>query len=340
MKITISFIFLFGICVISCKKDNIQGSETIFDPNCDVIFDNSMQGPTGSIEFIIDSLQFKMASFNPNNSNEIVYQFIDWTNFIFEVRKYNIATQATQTLVSNFYMHALPAWNNEGVIAINNGGGVLFTVNDDGSNFSQFTNFGWNWNFAWAWGNKLIFNNVSLENGQRSNLIKSVGSAIHDTIMPFGNGFYKFIISNNQTFLSSESGPFYSKQLVPNTTYVISDFEIAPNQLTGSSQGMTWHPSGTKFYTSVYPNSVGNGEPGLYEVQYPSGIFVRLIKYCSNKRYGTIDCSPNGKYLVAERIDCTQEFNANGYFTGNIHENTSIYLFNLETKQEIKLNLE
>lgn len=332
-------VFVLFVGISSCKKDKTYGSGMTYNPDCENSFVDPVPGSAGFIQYYEDSVQFKMASFNPNNKNEIVYQYMDWTNYIFEIRKYNLITHTTQTLVTDFLMDAKPEWNSNGVIAFNNSGGVIYTVNDDGSNFSQFTSFGGSWNFAWAWGNKLIFNHVNQENGQRSNLIKSIGSAVHDTIMPPGNGFYKFIISSNNTFLSSEAGPFYSKQLVPNTTYVISDFQIAPNQLIGSSEGLTWHPSGTKFYTSVYPNGEG-GDPGLYEVQYPSGISKRLIKYCDSKRYDKISCSPDGKFLVAERLDCTQEFNSMGNFNGYIERKTSIYLFNLATRQEIKVNLE
>lgn len=329
------FVLFFG--VTSCKKDQNYGSGMTYNPDCDIEFDYSFG--VGSIEHIEDSVQFKMACFNPNNPNEIVYQYIDWTNYNFEVRKYNLITHATQTLVIDFFMNALPAWSIDGVIAMNDPGGVLYTVNDDGSNFSQFTSFGGNWNFAWAFGNNLVWGHQDQGNGLRYNFIKSLTDPVHDTLMNPGQGLNKFVISSNNKFLVSTNNTFYSVQLSPNQSYSLADFQVTPNELIGSSHGLTWHPSGTKFYTSVYPNGEGS-DPGLYEVQYPSGISKRLIKYCDSKQYSRISCSPDGKFLVAERIDCTQEFTSQGNFNGNINVNTSIYLFNLATRQEIKVNLE
>ena len=62
--------------------------------------------------------------------------------------------------------------------------------------------------------------------------------------------------------------------------------------------------------------------------------------FCDSKRYTKISCSPDGTRLIGERIDSYLEKNSNGSPTGKIIENSNIYLIDLQTLKETKINLE
>jgi hypothetical protein len=68
------FIIILAITLLACKKEQPNHSVTIYNPDCDVVFDNTQSGQTGNLHFYQDSIQYKLPMFNPNNSNEIVYQ--------------------------------------------------------------------------------------------------------------------------------------------------------------------------------------------------------------------------------------------------------------------------
>ena len=64
------------------------------------------------------------------------------------------------------------------------------------------------------------------------------------------------------------------------------------------------------------------------------------MDFCDTKRYETISCSADGKKLIGERVDSYLVKDNEGNATGRIMENSSIYLIDLETLEETKINLD
>ena len=71
-----------------------------------------------------------------------------------------------------------------------------------------------------------------------------------------------------------------------------------------------------------------------------NGSYTKLISFCDSKRYKSISCSPDGLKLIGERIDSYLKKDLNGNPTGQIIEKSSIYLIDLQTLKETKINLE
>lgn len=342
MKLFLLATFSILFVLTSCKKDgNFPPSgEFIHNPNCNVEFDYTINSPVGGIEYYEDSFQFKTPTFNPNNSDEIVFQYVNHNTYSFQVRKHTISTGENQILADNFYLESPAAWNAAGKIALGSINGEIWLVDDNGSNLTPFNSSGANWKPSWAFQNKLVWNRVEQETGYRYIFIQSQGQLYPDTLINSGQGLNNFVISNNNTFIAySGDYNFYNLHLTPNSSYTFSDLETIPFQLIGNRKGLCWHPSGTKFYASVTQAGPGT-ESALYEVKYPSGVATKLIQYCHSKQYANISCSADGKFLLLERFDYRQDFNTQGLFEGNIEIKTSVYLFNLNTMKETKLNLE
>jgi hypothetical protein len=81
-------------------------------------------------------------------------------------------------------------------------------------------------------------------------------------------------------------------------------------------------------------------ENKLIFVKFATGLYSNLMGFCDTKRYKGISCTLDGKKLVAERIDSYLVRDSNGNPTGQVVENSSIYLINFETMEVTKINLE
>lgn len=68
--------------------------------------------------------------------------------------------------------------------------------------------------------------------------------------------------------------------------------------LNGGTTGLCWDNTGNNVYVTIYTD-------GLYKINIGSKQITKLISFCDSKRYETISCSSNGKYLVAQRVDIT-----------------------------------
>lgn len=79
---------------------------------------------------------------------------------------------------------------------------------------------------------------------------------------------------------------------------------------------------------------------GLFKINTLTGKKERLICVCQSKFYNKISCSPDGKYLITERVDSQLEKDTIGNLTGKIIQSSTICLIDLVTLNESKLNLE
>lgn len=315
----------------SCKKE-ISSGKVGHSPDCDEVFDMTIDEPIGVVYFTEDSVQFKYPTINPNNSDEILYHYINYNTFTFQLKKYNIKTGLNQLLVDNVMLVNAPSWSKSGKIVFEVQGNELFLTDEFGTDPISFGPNGLNRKPSWLGDSDIIiFRNENPLTGELNLLAASSNGENVDTLIPYGPG--NFIISQNNMFLASSGDNYYSMDLTDFELYTNVDLTPIPFSMEGGEAlGMCWSSDGTKFFIAKHT--------GLYEVNFPSGTYKRIIKYCSSKAYTDISASPNGKLLIVQRVDSYQKFNSNGGFTGEIVQNSSIYTFNPETGMEMKLDLE
>lgn len=336
----IKLLIVIGLVLVSCKKE-ISSGKWGHSPDCDDVFDTTIDGGVGDINYMEDSIQFKYPTFNPDNSDEILYQYINYNTLTFQLKKYNIKTRLNQVLVDNVILINQPAWSKNGKIVYEVYGNELFLTDEFGTEPIPFGYYGLNRKpSCFGMEEKFVFRHTNFLNGEHYVLCISADQENTDTLMYPAAGTDNIVISRDKFLLASSGDNFYALDLKTKDSFSYQDMVQIPLQLGGGgAQGLCWSADGTKFYASKY--SGGSTTPsGLYEVEYPSGNYRRIVTYCASKTYTKIAASPDGKFLLVQRLDRYQKFNSNGGFTGDIVENSSIYMFNPATGMEIKLDLE
>ena len=311
-------LLLFG--VLSCKKDKTPPSGECIDFKF---------AETSIVYSIVSEGRCVQPCFNPNNSNEFVYYYFDVSGNV-KLKKYNILTQQNSEIVTfDKKVSGQPKWGKNGWIAFTSlsGGYVehIYVVKENGDSLRQFTENTHNlypfWddsenpNLYWAYSPNLS-ETVLL----KQNLNQTYPDTVGDYFGASDVLNMKWLHSLNPSFgyhnLNDEN-PYTSDNFIH-----LSNFTI-PFGLTG----LCWFNNNSYFFfTSI--------KDGLYQVNSLTGQKNKLISFCDSKRYETISCSSNGKYLVAERVDSTVD-----HEQGKIFEKRKIYLINLQTLEEIEILL-
>lgn len=103
--------------------------------------------------------------------------------------------------------------------------------------------------------------------------------------------------------------------------------------------GLCWDKNGDKFFITKVGAS---NTAGLYVIDFFNGTATKLIQFCDTKRIKYINQSPDGSKLIYQkvnRINITPEFDV-WNFGGETLETSSIWLYDVQTKKEAKINLE
>lgn len=327
-RILVFSLVIFG--VLSCKKDKtpLTGECSNFKfPETGIIYDYYMYGK-----------QYMSPCFNPNNSNEFVYYFRDYDNGTTQLKKYNIATGENSVIVNSGKIHGQPKWGKNGWIAYTSAPayvGHIYVVKDNGDSLRQFTDNLHNLSPVWSdTSNDLYWVHSPDLGSQWYYLKQNLNENQSDTIA--FNGFQSTDILNNKILLTRNIEPagyygapsyFGYYDLDTYSAFTIDNFiPFIKVNVPYVVQGICWSNTNSAFfYTS--------NKDGLYMVNSQTGQPYNLIPFCDSKRYETISCSSDGKYLVAERVDSSIE-------SGKIIEKRKIYLIDLVTLKEIEVNLE
>lgn len=170
-------------------------------------------------------------------------------------------------------------------------------------------------------------------------LRRSINNSDTDTILHDGDsneGYtaYNEISSNNKIIsLTIINNKYHLAKAVldeePLSFTNIANMEQVFNYPNPS--GLCWSHDEKYVYVSIY-------ERGLYRVDVNSLNTVLLMEYCK-KRYESLSASADGKYLIGERIDSYLETDEYDNITGTIMESSSIYLIDLQTMEETKIDL-
>lgn len=341
MKQNYLFIVLLFIGLLACRKDKQPISCPVINDSKCLAFDWGDNQNIGLSWFSSERLQYQTPYFNPNNDNEFVYNFKDYELGQYKLMKYNLQTGVKTELANNVKIITQPKWSRKGWIAFDNvfnNNYQISIIKDNGDSIKEITENKYNLFPVWdATGNNLYWQHSPVLGHPYYFVKQNLNTSIRDTILQNGdahNGYVslaEFSKSNkliakthilNKASIGLATNSFDFSSLINLSTAFL-------NTLTGLT---CLYDSETAYFT-IYHN-------GLFKLNIQTGNYTKLIEFCDTKRYKSISCSSDGKRLIAERVDSYLAKNNDGKPTGQIVENSSIYLIDLETLEETKINLE
>lgn len=342
-KISKSLFLFFTITLflLACSKEEstpIESTRQIKNNDCENFPDFY------SSSFSEGKFQYKAPYFNPNNPDEFVYFFKDNELGVFELMKYNIKTKEKVTITKvNNIIHGQPKWSVKGLITWTSAPSYvehIFIIKDNGDSLTQVSSALSNlypvwssdgsslyWQHSPVLGHPYYFLKQDLSNNEKPDTILRVGD------LNSGYAAISDISINNQIICQT---------YIDNNNYIgVGDMNKSPLFLDGiiniikefnqdRPRGLCWSSDGRSIYFSML---------NLYHFDIVSKKLDPIIDFCDSKRYSIISTSSNGKYLIGERIDSHLIFDLEGNATGEIEENSSIYLIDLESNIETKVNL-
>lgn len=342
MNIKIIIYILIALGTMACRKDKPVPS-VVESSDCSP-FAKKLPYLT---YFTIDRPQFKVPHFNPNNSNEFIYHYRDYEQNLFQLLKYNIQTQQKTLIAESGKIFSQPKWSNNGWIAYTHYVSYvdhIYIVKDNGDSLKQFTENTANMFPVWnSSGNKLCFIYTANLGVPYYFLEQKINSLPPDTLSQYGDSYEGYIRyssisqSNNLVslvFINNEA--HLATTSLDNEPFSFSSIANM-NQVFDypSVSGLCWSNDNEYVYATV-----GFRKNGLYRIGVNNSNVELLIPFCDTKRYESISASPDGKYLIGERIDSHLQLDDDSNPTGAIIENSSIYLIDLNTLEETKINLE
>lgn len=313
------------LLIFSCTKDKVP-----LYPSGEEECSNFISGLMLSY-FNEENIQYKTPCFNPMNSDEFVYYFMDKNKGHYQLCKYNLLSK-TKTLIVNKSPKTQPKWSRKGWIAFDNNYHI-WIVKDNGDSLRQLTQNTCNLYPAWDnTGTKLFWQHSPVLGYPYYFLKQSIYNSLPDTVLNDYAGYNDISTENKLLSYFSIGSNVYIG--FSNTNSI--SFQPVLNLWEQNLHGLTslcWSADGKYAYFSDY-------SAGLIKLDMATGVYEVLIHYCDSKKYISISCSPDGKKLIAQRQYSYQFVNTSGEKTGKIMWRNEIYLIDLETLEQTKVDLE
>lgn len=360
----IVFISLVFVLLLGCQKEEIC-NPTFFDqpimglawqdPICPGAFENN---PTGMEETIHLGNQFSSPAFNPSNPYEFCYyQIVADSGSQIEIDHqiviFNLQTGEKSIVLNHTKVVGNLAWNKKGWIAYQNeNDGSIYAVHNQSHEIIQMSGvegFPIDKNLAWInnqdtliWGGA----DVNMVSYLKFN---TIDSGEEEEILVYGEPAAinnEFAISSKNELLargqnSLNSGCEFYKVDFDKILTSWNSFTIL---LNGSKFGrVNWHVDGNKFYV---PMTGSLETAGLFEVNYKTLAINKLYNFCDQQFIYQAVCSPNGKYLLIQKIEREYLIDPNSPddfpwgIDDQIVENSNLWLYDLKMGKEAELPLD
>ncbi len=333
----------FFLCsVLACRKDKPIPE---FVPDIDVDDDTSCYNfvETGPYLFYIveENEQYLSPHLNPNNDNEFVYFYRNYSANKRQLIKYNMVTKHKQILVDDVLIISRPKWSKKGWIAFDSYPDYnLWTIKDNGDSLTVFssntTHLHPVWdtsgdNLYWLHSTNLTFPHYYLKKGLYDSVVDTV---LQDGDANIGIATYSDIKFDNKllaiTYINNKKDVAITDLNAINFTSLVGNETVFGDVKPAS---VCWSNTEEFVYLS-YANF------GLYKHNVSTGSYDRLIEYCDSKYYGSLSCSSDGQTLLVLRGDSYKKKDSLGNPVHPIHVKSSIYLIDLNTLVETKINLD
>lgn len=297
-------------------------------------------------EFSNDRYQYREPFFNPLNANEFVYYYIDYDDYQlgnaqFQIRTYNLETNENKLLFTYNTPLIEFKWSRKGWIAFRDiWASQIFIMKENGDSLIQKSENVYNYSPCWNYSGSEIYYRYS----------PTMGFPYYFLSQPLYGNSVDTLLRPNDPFLGyagrtdvSSKNDLVSITLIDNSLTIatspldILDFKSLVNMKIGFNTdfptGMCWSADGEKIYVSI-------SQTGLFEINAETGAYKSIMKYCWNREYTHISSSPDGKYLIGELVEKYYRLNDDGEAYGDIATNSSIYLIELATLEETKVNID
>lgn len=359
----IVFISLVFVLLLGCQKEEICNptfsDQPIMglawqDPICPGAFENN---PTGMEETIHLGNQFSSPAFNPSNPYEFCYyQIVADSGSQIEIDHqiviFNLQTGEKSIVLNNTKVIGNLAWNKKGWIAYQNeDNGGIYAIHNQSHEIVQMSNiegFPIDKNLAWINNqDTLIWGGTDINNVPYLKYSVITNEEENDFLV-FGSPAvinHEYCISNHQTLLArfstdfSNGTKFYQTKL----NALNEDWNQFTIPLYGTQIGrVNWHADGNRFYVPITGSTDG---AGLYEIAYNTMQVSKLYDFCDQQFVYQAVCSPNGKYLLIQKIerdfiiDEEHAQDPSGIYN-QIVENNKLWIYDLAKKKEALLPLD
>lgn len=325
MKIK-SSIFLIPFLIFMCNKEKSLPPSDYYC-GCSDFYNNQ----SSVTIFFEKGNQFKSPFFNPNNSNEFIYNLVNYEKNEHKLIKYNTVSK-TKTVLVNNVITSQPKWNKKGWIVFDNvyqSNNQIWKIKENGDSLTSVYNntssFYPDWDSS---GNSIVFLKTTDLGRPYYTLKNHIKSLQIDT---FYNEYMGFIdISNTNNILCK----YYdnSKTYIGYTKFDTLNFHPLVDISYSSISCIAWKNNNTEYLYSDYHKGIKQGDINKIGVEL-------LIRNTICKVYTVISCSPDGKRVLVERIDKHFEKDSRGQKTNRIIEKSTISLINLSSLEETRIPL-
>jgi hypothetical protein len=282
-KLTISFLFISFVFIISCKKDKIE-NECLTVPQEEECQDIPPIGWTQTgYQWTKVLPYYETPHFNPNNSNELVFRLYENSgDQFFQLVKYNFTTQEIATIYQGDF--AFPKWSKKDWILFSQSDFNIYKIKSNGDSLTQLTFSGngasADWNLK---GDQFIYANIS----NNSSIILSEDGIPLDTIE---GGSLPMSWQHDSLLASISPAWLY----VQNSNSQELDFRIIHEINSGGTTRAEWLDS---------DNIIWAYNDGIFKSNIISNETVLLQESCDAKVYQYPTVSIISNKVIFQRTD-------------------------------------
>lgn len=351
MKNYLKIFVAFGVLIVACKKDKTPFpiepayndlEHGWYTEDCtDSWPDHWVDSFNMNSYYVDDHVVFKTPQFNPSNPDEIVYYHINYPESKRQLVKYNLKTKQKTILTEGLAIHGEPSWGSNGWIAFSTlPSRVLYKVKDNGSEFSTFSNEQSGIYPTWSVNDDNVIYTFLHSPSLRSLFKYHILSEDVDTLV-FQNQPYNF---SHKTTISLQDKILMKANMLGSSYFAFTDlenpnFELSPildfmNFPAGNTDHFCWSHDSQYIFLAYYATG------DIYRVHVATGQIEQIRSDCFGRWLHSIDASPDGKYLVVEKVNLRFTILPNGWASSAVRMQSHITLIDLQTGQMKDLDLE
>jgi hypothetical protein len=351
MKNYLKIFVAFVVLIVACKKDKTPFP---FEPPYNDLEhgwyteDCSNSWPEHWVDsfnmnsyYVDDHVVFKTPQFNPSNPDEIVYYHINYPENIRQLVKYNLKTTEKTVLTNGLMINGEPSWSITGKIAFSIlPEHKLYVVNDNGSGLGLITQSSpvgfptWMPN-----GECIIFTDI---HPNMRNLVKkcletnSLDTLIHMDAPSYYVSVKRKISKDNLLLIKAtiDNTGYYAFSNLNDTPFSLTQIHNYVESSVGNTDFFCWSHDSQYIYLAYYATG------DIYKVHVATGQIEQLRSDCFGRWLNSIDASPDGKYLVVEKVNLRFTILPNGWASSAVRMQSHITLIDLQTGQMKDLDLE
>ncbi len=336
MSLRLSHILGLTICLCfsCCEEDNFLRAG---GGDCE---DFSLSNDFGTNAQLEADVQYAHPSFNPKNSNEFVYVYVDRQQGVSQLRKHNIGSGQWMVLTemplgTTNEILGPPSWGSNGWILYHSLGLDTWKVKDDGTELTRLT---FTSRSQWPIWNSTatLYNSGSVYDIYT--LIQDDMGQIVDTLLIDDNGQISGALRSDWSFDnrictingSCDDGNARVIHFEYGSQEILHSYS-STNVVCGNGgvKDIAWGSGGHP--TEIYFTT----DEGLYRVDVTTDKTCKIMHFCTSIAYETFSVAPQGAFILATRLS-TRVIDEEAW---TIEFDRDIYKIDLATLAETKVAL-